>query len=67
MGRREGQVRKRGPKAWLVSVFTGRDVNGKRQYVTETVKGTKKRRRRSSVACSEKHTRGKPHGRTSAP
>ncbi len=59
MGRREGQVRKRGPKAWLVSVFTGRDVNGKRQYVTETVKGTKKQAEEKLRGLLEKHTRGK--------
>lgn len=39
--RRTGQITKRG-NSWRVSVFVGRDENGKRQYDSQTVKGSKK-------------------------
>lgn len=39
--RRTGQITKRG-NSWRVSVFVGRDENGKRRYDTQTVKGSKK-------------------------
>jgi integrase len=37
-----GQIIKRGENTWLVRIFTGRDVKGKRNYHNHTVKGTKK-------------------------
>lgn len=38
-----GQIIKRGTDTWLVRVFLGRDpATGKRRYLNETVKGTKK-------------------------
>jgi integrase len=37
-----GQIIKRGDKTWLVRIFTGRDGEGKRQYLNKTLRGTKK-------------------------
>lgn len=37
-----GQIVKRGERNYVVRVFTGRDANGKRQYLNQTVKGSKK-------------------------
>jgi integrase len=37
-----GQIIKRGDKIWLVRIFMGRDLNGKRRYLNKTIKGTKK-------------------------
>jgi integrase len=37
-----GQIIERGERTWLVRVYTGRDAQGKRQYVGHTVHGTKK-------------------------
>ena len=41
MSRARGQIIPRGPKTWLIRVFNGRDANGKRQYHSKTVHGTK--------------------------
>ena len=37
-----GQVIKRGERTWLVRIFMGRDVKGKRQYLNQTIKGKRK-------------------------
>lgn len=38
--RREGQIIPRGDRKWLVRVYRGRSVTGKRQYASKTVAGT---------------------------
>src|SRR4051812_35656420 len=40
--RRAGQIIKRGENKWLVRVYIGEDVNGKRKYHSKIVKGKKK-------------------------
>ena len=40
--RRSGQIKKRGARKWLVSVFVGREPNGRRLYKAQTVHGTKR-------------------------
>lgn len=40
-GRSRGQIEEKGPGKFLVRVFLGRDVAGKRKYLSETVTGTK--------------------------
>lgn len=42
MARRSGSVTSRGPSTWRVRVFVGRDEGGRRQYLSRTVKGTKR-------------------------
>lgn len=42
MSRRRGQLRKRGPKKYLVRVYLGR-IDGKRKYSAKTVHGSKKK------------------------
>ena len=37
-----GQIIKRGDRTWIVRIFMGRDVKGKRHYVNHTIHGTKK-------------------------
>ena len=37
---KRGQLVPRGEKKWLVRVYLGRDVQGKRQYSAKTVEGT---------------------------
>ena len=37
-----GQVIKRGERTWVVRVFMGRDITGKRHYKNQTIKGSKK-------------------------
>ncbi len=37
-----GQIIKRGERSFIVRVFIGRDANGKRDYMNQTVKGSKK-------------------------
>lgn len=37
-----GQIIKRGERNYIVRIFLGRDANGKRDYLNQTVKGTKK-------------------------
>jgi len=37
-----GQINKRGENTWLVRIFLGRDVDGKRKYFNKTIHGTKK-------------------------
>jgi integrase len=37
-----GQIIKKGEKKWLVRIFTGRDGNGKRQYLNKLIHGNKK-------------------------
>lgn len=37
-----GQIIKRGERNYIVRIFLGRDTNGKRDYLNQTVKGTKK-------------------------
>jgi integrase len=37
-----GQVGKRGDNTWLVRVFLGRDLTGKRKYYNKTIHGTKR-------------------------
>lgn len=40
--RRRGQIIKWGPDRWLISVFLGRDGQGKKRYSTKMVRGTRK-------------------------
>jgi integrase len=40
--RRSGNIKKKRDGVFLVSVFLGRDANGKRRYVAKQIKGTKK-------------------------
>jgi integrase len=40
--RRAGQVESRGPRRWLVRVYLGRDADGKRQWHSKLIHGTKK-------------------------
>jgi len=40
-GRRVGQIIEKAPRKYLVSVFLGRDANGRKQYTSKTVEGTK--------------------------
>jgi integrase len=40
--RRSGSIKNKGDGVYLVSVFLGRDANGKRRYVAKQIKGTKK-------------------------
>lgn len=40
--RRSGSIKKKRDGVFLVSVFLGRDANGKRRYVAKQIKGTKK-------------------------
>ena len=40
--RRSGNIKKTRDGVFLVSVFLGRDANGKRRYVAKQIKGTKK-------------------------
>jgi integrase len=40
--RRSGNIKKKREGVFLVSVFLGRDANGKRRYVAKQIKGTKK-------------------------
>ena len=43
MNRRAGQIKRRGERRWLVSVFLGRDPDtGKRRYQAKMIHGTKK-------------------------
>ena len=37
-----GQLIERGKNTWLVRVYLGRDADGKRQYLSKTIHGTKK-------------------------
>lgn len=37
-----GQLIQRGESTWLIRVFNGRDSGGKRQYISKTVRGSKK-------------------------
>lgn len=37
-----GQIIRRGEKTWVVRIFQGRDENGKRRYLNQTIHGTKK-------------------------
>lgn len=37
-----GQIINRGDDTWMVRIFTGRDAQGKRQYLNKTIKGKKK-------------------------
>ncbi len=37
-----GQIVKRGERNYVVRVFLGRDASGKRKYLNEMVKGSKK-------------------------
>ena len=54
MSRRAGQIRRRGDRKWLVSVFLGRDAVGKRRYKSKTVHGTKKAAERALRDFQEK-------------
>jgi hypothetical protein len=40
--RRSGNIKKKRDGVFLVSIFLGRDANGKRRYVAKQIKGTKK-------------------------
>lgn len=40
--RRAGQIRPAGKDKWMISVFRGRDGNGKKKYQSKVVKGTRK-------------------------
>ena len=40
--RRRGGIKRRGPNSWLVSLFIGLGVDGKRKDFTRTVRGTRK-------------------------
>jgi integrase len=40
IGRKSGQIVRRGPGKWLVRVYTGLSEQGKRQYVSKVVLGT---------------------------
>ena len=42
MAKTSGQIIERGRDRWLVKVYVGRDVNGKRKYISKTVHGGKK-------------------------
>ena len=43
MSRRAGQIKRRGDRRWLVSVFLGRDPDtGKRRYQAKMIHGRKK-------------------------
>jgi integrase len=37
-----GQITKRSKNSWEIRIFLGRDTNGKRKYLNQTIKGTKK-------------------------
>ena len=37
-----GQIIKRGERNFIVRIYLGRDANGKRNYMNQTVRGTKK-------------------------
>jgi integrase len=41
-----GQIIKRGENTWLVRIFDGRDVDGRRRYINKTIKGTKRKAER---------------------
>lgn len=40
--RRSGNIKKKRDGVFLVSIFLGRDANGKRRYIAKQIKGTKK-------------------------
>jgi hypothetical protein len=40
--RRSGNVKKKREGLYLVSIFLGRDANGKRRYVAKQIRGTLK-------------------------
>ncbi len=40
--RRTGQIIKRGVDTWVLRIYLGEDVNGKRRYINKTVRGTKR-------------------------
>src|SRR5437588_5996175 len=48
-----GQIIKRGENTWLVRIFDGRDVDGRRRYINKTIKGTKRK--------AEKYVRDSMH------
>lgn len=58
MERRTGQIRRRGDRKWLVTVFLGRDATGKRRYKAKTIHGTKKDADRALRDFQEKREEG---------
>ena len=59
MARPQGQVKARGKDRWDISVFVGRDVDGKRCYITRTVHGSKKKAGEALRALLGEHDRGR--------
>jgi integrase len=42
-----GQLIQRGEDRWLLRVYVGRDARGRRKYMNQTVRGTKKEAQRA--------------------
>ena len=59
MARPQGQVKARGKDRWDISVFVGRDVDGKRCYITRTVHGSKKKAGEALRALLAENDRGR--------
>jgi integrase len=59
MARPQGQVKARGKDRWDISVFVGRDADGKRCYITRTVHGGKKKAGEALRALLAEHDRGR--------
>ena len=59
MARTAGQIEARGEGCWRVRVFKGRDENGKRQYVSVNVKGSRRDAERKLRKMLEEHDRGR--------
>jgi len=56
--RRRGGIKKRGPNSWLVSLFTGFDIRGKRKDFTRTVRGTRKEAEQALNKIVREHDQG---------
>lgn len=56
--RRRGCIKKRGADSWLISLFTGFDVTGKRLDYTRTVRGTRKDAESALNDAVREHGRG---------
>lgn len=53
-----GQVLPRGRERWLVRVYVGRDAEGRRKYLSETVHGTKTQAEEKAVELVNRRNRG---------
>lgn len=56
--RRSGQIKRRGPAKWLVSVFVGRDASGRRIYKAKRVHGDRRAAERALGEMLQKRDSG---------